>query len=197
MPLSRTVPRRLLHMREIRLSGYEREDGLMDVEAHMTDVKTSSISNIDRNGILAGEPLHDMWLRMTLTPGLEIVSCEAAMDATPYSICPEVAPNFERLKGLVIGKGFLTQAAQRVRGVEGCTHLRELLQQVATVAFQTSHGLRKPTDKPGPAHHLAAEPQVAHSMLNSCYAYNETGPIAARERPAPAEDMLKDGTVNS
>ncbi len=197
MPLSRTVPRRLLHMRDIRLSGYEREDGLMDVEAHMTDVKTYSAPNIERKCIQAGVPLHDMRLGMTLTPELEIVSCEAAMDATPYSICPEVAPNFERLAGLVIGKGFLTQAAQRVRGVEGCTHLRELLQQVATVAFQTRHGLRKPTDQPAPAHHLGAEPRMAPSMLNTCYAYNEAGPIAARARPAPAEDMLKDETVKS
>jgi len=197
MPLSRTVPRRLLHMRDIRLSGYEREDGLMDIEAHMTDMKTYSASNVDRNGIQAGEPLHDMWLRMTLTPELEIVACEASMDATPYAICPEVAPNFERLVGLVIAKGFLTQAAQRVRGVDGCTHLRELLQQVATVAFQTRHGLRKPTDKPAPAHHLGAEPQMARSMLNSCYAHNEAGPIAARARPAPAGQMLKDGTIKS
>lgn len=188
MPLSRTVPRRLLHIRDIRLSGYEREDGLMDVEAHLTDIKTYSASNVDRNGIQAGEPLHDMWLRLTLTPELEIVASEAAMDATPYSICPEVTPNFERLKGLVIGKGFLTQAAQRVRGVEGCTHLRELIQQVATVAYQTRQGLRKPTDKPVPAHHLGAEPRLARGLLNSCYAHDEAGPIASRARPAPPED---------
>ena len=187
MPLSRSTPRRLLHTREIRLNGYEREDGLMEVEAHMTDVKTYSTGNTDRDGIHAGEPVHDMWMRMTLTPQMEIVACEASMDATPYSICPAVAPNFSRLVGLVVGKGFMAQAMARERGVEGCTHLRELLQPLATAAFQTRHGLHKPTDRPSPAHHLGREPELTRSLINSCYAYNETGPVAARSRMAADE----------
>lgn len=183
MPLSRSLPRRLLHMRDIRLNGYEREDGLMDVEAHMTDIKTYSTTNLDRDGLRAGEPLHEMWLRMTLTPQLEIVACEAAMDATPYAICPGVAPNFARLVGLVISPGFLSQASQRVRGVEGCTHLRELLQQMATVAFQTRYGFGQPTGGAQLAQAADTGPKPAPPRLNSCYAYDENGPIAARGRP--------------
>ena len=71
MPLSAaTSPRRLLHTREVTLQGYLREDGLIEVEARMTDVKSYSMANIDRAGIPAGVPLHDMWIRMTLTLSL-------------------------------------------------------------------------------------------------------------------------------
>ena len=51
---------------------------------------------------------------------------------TPYAICSSVAPSFTRLAGLQIKPGFLKEAAKRVGGTLGCTHLRELLQQMAT-----------------------------------------------------------------
>ncbi len=172
MPLSRPATRNLLHMRQISVRGYQREDGLVDIEARMTDEKTHSFGNLDRDGIRAGELLHDMWIRLTLNQQMEIVDCEAAMDSTPYGICPAVAPNLKRLAGLHVGKGFLRAAVQRLAGVEGCTHLRELLQPVATVAFQTFAGLRGH----GTGH------EVPTQLINTCHAYNEDGPVVARGR---------------
>ena len=40
MPLPNPVPRKLMHTRAIECNGYEREDGLWDIEAHLTDTKT-------------------------------------------------------------------------------------------------------------------------------------------------------------
>ncbi len=188
MPLPAAAARRLLHTRDVQLRGYLREDGQIEIEARMTDVKTYSAPNIDRSMIAAGEPLHDMWIRMTLTPDeLEITACEAVMDSTPYGICPQAAPKMERLVGLKIGKGFLKAASLRVGGVEGCTHLRELLQPVATTAFQTQYSLLN-HELDGGAREI--EHGLAPGMLNSCHAYNEHGPLVARLRaeeeiPAP------------
>src|SRR5919109_5191059 len=67
MPLSNAVPRKLIHTRAIECKGYEREDGLWDIEAHLTDVK--SVVHSRREGGRArqpGEPVHDMWLRVTI-----------------------------------------------------------------------------------------------------------------------------------
>ncbi|MBV8592615.1 MAG: DUF2889 domain-containing protein [Acetobacteraceae bacterium] len=52
------------------------------------------------------------------------------------------APNFARLPGLRIGPGCLKAAAARVGGTEGCTHWRELLQQMGTTALQTIFAVR-------------------------------------------------------
>jgi hypothetical protein len=163
----------MLHLRDITLRGYEREDGMIEVEAHMTDTKSHSLSMRDRGGLSAGEPMHDMWLRVTVSPEMTIMAAEAAMDATPHNVCPQVAPNYERLVGLNIGKGYLKGAMQRLGGVEGCTHLRELLQQVGTVAFQTMFSIRGrgKTDAPK---------RIAPIFLNTCYTYDENGPLAAR-----------------
>src|SRR3970282_2145791 len=40
MPLPNPAPRRLMHTRAIECTGYERDDGLWDIEAHLTDTKT-------------------------------------------------------------------------------------------------------------------------------------------------------------
>jgi hypothetical protein len=175
MPLSPATPRKLLHQRDIQVRGYERADGLVDIEAHMTDTKTYSWGNQDRGGIQAGEPLHDMWVRITIDHDMMIHACEASMDATPYNVCPGAAPGMGQLAGLKIGKGFLRAAMHRIGGVAGCTHLRELLQPLATVAFQSMHGLRARTAAGIPT-----------ALLNTCFAYNETGPLA--NRPAAQSD---------
>ena len=178
MPLPAASSRRLLHMRDVQLRGYLREDGEIEIEARMTDVKSYSMGNIDRSGIPAGEPLHDMWIRMTLTPDeLEITACEAAMDSTPYNTCSQTAPKMERLVGLKIGKGFLKAASMRVGGVEGCTHLRELLQPVATTAYQTRYSLLNHVLDGG---NRKDKPGLAPGLLNSCHSYNENGPVVAR-----------------
>jgi len=179
MPLPKAAPRKLQHLRDITLRGYERDDGLIDVEAHMTDTKTYSFGNRDRGAIHPGEPLHDMWLRLTLSQSLTIEAVDVAMDATPHSVCPGVTPNFQRLVGLSIAKGFLKNAAQLLGGIEGCTHLREMLQQMGTVAFQTMFSIQ--SQKRAATAPDAASKQAIHPLFrNTCYTYNEHGPLATR-----------------
>lgn len=180
MPLPKAAPRNLLHLRDVTLRGYERADGLMEVEARIVDTKTYTFANHDRGGVAAGEPLHEMWIRVTLTPDLEITACEASTEAAPYTYCKGAAPNMARLAGLKVGKGFLRAAMQRLGGAQGCTHLRELLQPLGTVAFQTRIGFGKSaqaakTPEPG-----APGGVMDRRMLNSCYAYGEASPVVAR-----------------
>lgn len=175
MPLSEPVAREMLHTRRIVLNGYRRADGLYDVEAQLTDTKTYGFANEDRAFIEPGEPLHGMSMRMTVDEDMLITGFEAATDYSPYTICPQVAPNFARLVGLRIGRGFLRAAAERVGGVHGCTHLRELLQQMATVAFQTLYPVLAKRAQAG------ASPEP--SLLNTCYAYGADSPVVQRRWP--------------
>ena len=82
MPLSAPAPRQLLHQRIVQCSGYRREDGLWDIEGRMVDTKTYPFPNEDRGGaIQAGEPLHDMWIRLTVDDQFQIHDVEARTDA--------------------------------------------------------------------------------------------------------------------
>ena len=192
MPLTAPAERRLMHQRDIVLRGFEREDGLFDIEATLADTKTYGFGNEDRGRIEPGEKLHGMAMRFTVNDAMEIVSAEAATDFSPYAICPTGAASFARLAGLRIGRGFLKGAAERVGGTQGCTHLRELLQQMATVALQTIQPILARRRTAEPADTTGAEPshdvKVANrfgaaAMLNSCAAYASDSPVVQRRWP--------------
>ena len=187
MPLTEPAPRELLHLRDIELRGYRREDGLFDIEARLTDTKTYAFSNIDRGQIEPGVPLHRMLARMTLNAEMEITAFEATTEFGPYAICPTAAPNFARLAGLRVGRGFLKAANERIGGVHGCTHLRELLGQMGTVAFQTLFAVRVKRET-APNAVANAEPpapeKVSRPMvLGTCLAYAPDSPVVARQWP--------------
>ncbi len=187
MPLSEPVPREPLHLRDIELRGYRRADGLFDIEARLTDTKTYAFSNSDRGQIEPGVPLHRMLARMTLNAEMVITAFEAVTEYGPYAICPTAAPNFARLAGLKVGPGFLKAANERIGGVHGCTHLRELLGQMGTVAFQTLFAVRvKRETAPNAvasADQAAAEKPSRPMMLGTCLAYAPDSPVVARQWP--------------
>jgi hypothetical protein len=186
MPLTEPVARELLHLRDIELRGYRRADGLFDIEASLRDTKTYAFSNAERGQIDPGVPLHRMLARMTLTEDMEITAFEASTEFGPYAICPSAAPNFARLAGLKVGRGFLKAANERIGGVHGCTHLRELLGQMGTVAFQTLYAVRVKREVGPNAVDTAqqpAEPPRKPMLLGTCKAYAPDSPVVARQWP--------------
>jgi hypothetical protein len=192
MPLSPSEDREPLHTRQIDIRGYRRADGRFDIEGHLTDTKPYGFPNHDRGYIAADEPVHDLWLRMTVNEHMLIVSCEAASDRTPYAVCPQAAPNFATLAGLTIRPGFLRAATDRVRGILGCTHLREMLQQMATTAFQTINPARarnevKASEIPSGSDSFDARITEKMggppAMLNTCIAYGTASPVVQRRWP--------------
>ena len=195
MPLSPPAEREVQHTRSIEINGYRRSDGLFDIEAHLTDVKSFGQTNFDRGFIDAGEPIHDMWLRLTLDDTMEIVAAEAVSDKTPYMMCPTAAPNFSRLVGLRVKAGFLREANHLVGGAVGCTHLRELLQQMATTAFQAinpakvrremqANGEGQPPGSDKVDARITEKMGGAPKILNTCLAYSQDGPLVKRRWPS-------------
>jgi hypothetical protein len=186
MPLSSPATREHIHTRQVHCQGYRRTDGLWDIEGHITDIKSYGFGNRERGQVPAGSPIHDMWIRLTVDDGLHIKAVEAVTDASPYRICPEVTPNFQRLVGLRIGPGFRKAVRERLGGTEGCTHLVELLGPVGTTAFQTVMPLverdlykRSQAALPGDA----PQPQKRPALLNSCYAFSDAREVVARQWP--------------
>jgi hypothetical protein len=146
MPLSASTGRKKIHRRSIECHGYQRDDGLWDIEGHLIDTKTYTFKNRDRGDIPAGEPVHEMWLRLTVDGELLIHEVEAVTDWGPFSICPAITEQFKALEGLRIGPGWRRQVKELVGGVNGCTHLAELIGPVATTAFQTIYPIRARRD---------------------------------------------------
>lgn len=177
MPLSEPAPRRLIHERVVECRGYARDDGLWDIEGRLVDTKTYDFPNIDRGGVIrSGEPIHGMWLRITVDDAYTIRDAEAALDYGPYTVCGDIAPAFSVLVGERIVPGFTRRVRELLGGTKGCTHLVELLGPIATTAFQTIAPMKWRTDP-------AARTKRPRS-LNQCHAYRSDGPVVARDWPA-------------
>jgi hypothetical protein len=153
MPLPPAAARKIMHTRVIDCRGYEREDGLWDIEGHLTDVKPYTWKKRVGRDLPAGEPAHDMWLRVTIDADMVIHEAIAVTDAGPFSPCGDITPKFSALVGERIGRGWTKELRGVLGGPNGCTHQWELLGRVATVAFQSINrfrprGPRKPGDIP-------------------------------------------------
>jgi hypothetical protein len=174
--LTSPTAREPIHHRQIDCQGYRRADGLWDIEGHLTDVKSYAFANHHRGEIAPGEPIHDMWLRLTLDDELTVRRAEAATLAGPYAICPAITPAFAKLEGLKIGPGWRRSVQARLGGVQGCTHLVELLGPLATTAYQTISTWRAKRE-PNPE----ADRPPRH--LDSCHALARDGEVVRRHYP--------------
>jgi hypothetical protein len=177
MPLSQPTSRKHLHTRTVTCHGYQRDDGLWDIEGHLVDIKHYDFDNEHRGVVRAGEPVHEMWLRLSIDDDLQIQKAEAVTDYGPYAMCPDITPNFARLEGLRIGPGFHREVHKRVGGVNGCTHLVELLRPLATAAFQTLVAKRRAREADPDA------PPRRPVLIDTCHAHASDSPVTKRRWP--------------
>lgn len=137
MPLSNPAPRKPIHHRLIDCRGYEREDGLFDIEGRLTDTKSYGFDTTVRGRLEPGDYIHDMKMRITVDTTFMIVDMEAVTDHHPYPNCGEITPNYKDLIGQRIVSGFTKATENAVGTTKGCTHHTGLLRDLATVVFQT------------------------------------------------------------
>jgi hypothetical protein len=172
MPLSEPkVVRESLHHRNITVRGYRRADGLFDIEGHLHDTKDVDF-RVASGLRKAGEPIHSMWLRITIDKTLTIVDADADTDAMPYvGYCNTITPDYKKLIGLAIRPGFSNKVKELLGGVKGCTHITELIGSLATTAFQTmaGQGVQDPDKKP--------------FQLDRCHALDAAAPAVQRFYP--------------
>ena len=184
MPLPEELPRKHAHTRAISYQGYEREDGLWDIEAHMTDTKTYNFRNSWRGEVKVGEPLHEMLLRVTIDNEFVIRDVVAVTDNSPFKICPEITSVYKTLVGIRMGPGWRKAIRKKVGGVQGCTHLTELLFPMATVAMQTIWPLlnhkRKAVDSDTPKSDKSSNRPI---VLDTCHAWSTNSLIVKENAP--------------
>ncbi|PCI43557.1 MAG: hypothetical protein COB49_12100 [Alphaproteobacteria bacterium] len=184
MPLSTPAARTPMHTRTIKCDGYEREDGLWDIEARMEDMKHYAFDNKFRGKVEPGEPLHEMYLRLTLNDDLEVQDVEAHIDHHPFKGCPSISVDYKKLIGVRIGVGWRRAIKARLGGKLGCTHLTELLPVLATVAIQSMMPvIIKRRREAAKAQEAEGTKKSRPPMLDSCHSWASDGPTVKEYAP--------------
>ncbi|SAK96901.1 hypothetical protein AWB82_07081 [Caballeronia glebae] len=166
-----TTDRVPLHTRQITLQGFKRADGLYDIEGRLRDTKSYDRAS---HGVIvkAGEPVHEMMLRITI--GVDFVIREAIAESitVPYvGHCETITPEYRKLAGMKLAPGFMREIRNLFGGTRGCTHLTELIGAVATAAFQTM------------SEEINASGTTRPFQLNGCHALRTDGPLVKAFHP--------------
>ncbi|MET3120332.1 hypothetical protein AAKU64_004584 [Undibacterium sp. GrIS 1.8] len=184
MPLPISTSRRALkHTRSIQIDAFARDDGLWDLDAHITDTKTRDIQLA--SGIRpVGLPLHDLSLRITIDTNLNIVDAMAVSDAVPYpGFCNTISPDYKKLIGLNLMMQFRQGVKERMSGINGCTHITELAQILPTAAVQAFAGDVIDTRDGASSSDISSENQQQPFQLNRCHALRLDGPAVVQYYP--------------
>ncbi|PIT79696.1 DUF2889 domain-containing protein [Limnohabitans sp. JirII-31] len=172
MPLPASQPRTLAHTRQVSYQGFRRDDGLWDIEGHLCDTKPQAFHIQGEGTWQADEPIHDMRIRVTVNAQLVIQEIAVAMDSVPHGECPPAQEPMQQMVGCTMGAGWRRAIDERLGNAKGCTHLRELLFNMATAAFQTI------TSNFG-----QTQPDVPPPHLGRCLSWGFESPLVARQYP--------------
>lgn len=162
--------KKLIHQRKIDITGFQINDKEFEIQGILHDIRGHDMELIDRDNLLpAGKPLHLMTLNIIINDEMCITKAEAITLASPFNLCKSVNPNYLSLIGMTIGTGWNRKIKKILAHEKGCTHLNEMLSQMATVAFQTVWGSRP-----------ASKETIDARVINTCYGYQENGDVVLR-----------------
>lgn len=141
MSLPAAAPgRQLKHRRTIDVQIFARGNGLWEVDARLTDVKTR---DAELGGGLrrAGDPIHEMLLRLVIDERMNILEAGSETLWMPYpGECSEHGDAYKQLVGLNLRDGFREAVRRRLGGTRGCTHITEMTQVLPTAVIQAFAG---------------------------------------------------------
>ncbi|MGG4774895.1 DUF2889 domain-containing protein [Paenalcaligenes sp. Me52] len=177
MPLPpSTVSRSLLHTRTYQAQAFEREDGLLDIEAEIMDVKDYDFpSKMSESGVHnAGDPVHHMLMRVTIDKNYVIQDVVATYGAAPYrQHCTGIADAYRQLIGLSLVKGFKRSVREIMSRTSGCTHMTELTDILPTVAIQSMVKEARSTKQAAESN----ESQQRPFQIDGCHALRSSGEV--------------------
>ena len=141
MSLPTAAPQRQLkHRRQIDVQVFARGNGLWEVDATLSDVKTR-VAQMAQGPRPAGTPIHEMLLRLVVNEQLDVLEAGAETRWMPYpGHCDAHGDAYGRLVGLNLLQSFRKHLRDRLGGVLGCTHITELAQVLPTAVVQAMAG---------------------------------------------------------
>lgn len=183
--LPEPAPREAVHTRSIVCRSFRRADGGLELDGRFIDTRAFDYDSEWRGPCPAGSALHHMQLRLTLDRERRIQALVSAMPATPYTGCAGVNPNFQRLVGLPIGRGFRKAMRERLDGADGCTHVLALLDAMAAAAIQATASNAHATRTAG----LPPSPRAfkLEALIDSCHGFRAEGEVVQRMKAQQAE----------
>jgi hypothetical protein len=181
--LSEASKRTFINRRNVVCDGYQRDDGLLEIDAQLLDVRGFESINPWRGTVRPGDPIHRMLVRVTFDTDMVIRDVEVVTTNAPFPACQEVPPNFQRLVGLKITRGFVREARARIGGSQGCTHLLAMLDVIAATAMQTLATSVRGEERRNVFPPVPGADPSRPPLIDTCHGYASDGPVVEKLWP--------------
>ncbi|BAL27217.1 DUF2889 domain-containing protein [Azoarcus sp. KH32C] len=192
MSLPDAQARTRLHTRKFVYQCYLRDDGLWDIDGELSDVKDYPYM-LHSGEVPPHQPVHNMHIRLTVDDSLTIKEIVARTAHAPFPDCMQTADPMQAMVGVTIGPGWRKEIEQRIGGVKGCTHLRDLLSNAATAAYQSvsAHALHARLND----RNLTTTQGERPHFLDKCMVWALDGPVVKEYEPhfyvSPSSEQRK------
>ena len=184
--------RRPIHTRRIAFEGFLRDDGLWDIDCELSDTKSMPIHMRERGVLPPGEPVHLLRVRLTVDDTLTIRDVQTATLNVPSRECFKATGEpMRKLIGLTMGPGWRKAIDGAIGGVAGCTHMRELVFNAATAAFQMIPYHRE--SEAGGGDRVAQPADKPPFYMGQCMTWAFDGPVVQQVAPQFYRGVRKDG----
>lgn len=141
--------------------------------------------------------VHHMVVDLTLSfPALVIEEASVTFHERPHTHCADIVPDYQKLVGLSIARGFNAKVKELFGGPRGCTHIGALLAAMAPVAIQSVWSMRigsgQGIDAEQRANMTKEQRRRGYAMnLNTCHMWDENGQMVSEiEQGLPIETPL-------
>ncbi|MBN1532958.1 MAG: DUF2889 domain-containing protein [Spirochaetes bacterium] len=165
------------HQRTIRISTYQVDDSHVLGEGELIDDRLNDYYLLSGERREAGVIHHMRVLLLVNTKSMAIEDCELEMKSVPREICREAAESLQRIKGLVIARGFTMKVRSLMGGALGCTHVMTLVIEMAPALIQGywTAKSRKPVNLADPDEKKTLR-LFRDTLVNTCHVWRENGP---------------------
>lgn len=172
-----------IHTRRITCRAFRLKNGFIEIEATLTDLKGQEVPFRSRPPVRVGEHMHSMSLSLVIDDDYVVRDVRARTLTAPWPVCGGTDAAYRGLIGLRINDGFSRKVRDILGGVQGCTHITELVAQAATTYMQASWPDRI-------ARQIAVDPNPRNwsgastpAFVGKCYAWRQDGEAVRQEYP--------------
>jgi hypothetical protein len=167
----------LIHTRFYEARTYKMSDDLFLLRGVVCDEKPAGL-------YMAGDPdplwVHHMVVDLEISfPMFVIQKVSVTFHERPHTHCTDIEPDYQKLVGLSIARGFNKQVKDLFGGPRGCTHIGALLAAMAPVAIQSGWSMRMGNalgNEEFDSATTAEQRKRSYAMnLNTCHMWDENG----------------------
>ncbi|HOD36169.1 MAG TPA: DUF2889 domain-containing protein [Syntrophales bacterium] len=158
------------HTRTVEINTYEYDEQRLAVDGYLKDHRFQEY-HLETGERRQPGLMHHMTVYLLVNKKtLDIEDLHVKMPVVPDDHCREIINSMNLIKGLRITRGFTSKIKALIGGSKGCTHIVELLTQMATSTIQGQIAYIQQ----GP---LMSKLDIIRMVENSCWPWRSDGPI--------------------